>query len=41
MIRIISGILDQIGANTLIFPLAPRNLTTVDVTAEWVLFCRR
>ena len=36
--QIISGILDQIGANTLIFPLAPRNLTTVDVTAEWVLF---
>ena len=36
--KIISGILDQIGANTLIFPLAPRNLTTVDVTAEWVLF---
>lgn len=36
--KIISGILDQIGSNTLIFPLAPRNLTTVDVTAEWVLF---
>ena len=36
--QIISGILDQIGANTLIFPLAPRNLTTVDVTAEWVFF---
>ena len=36
--KIISGILDQIGANTLIFPLAPRNLTTVDVTAEWILF---
>lgn len=36
--KIISGILDQIGANTLIFPLAPRNLTTIDVTAEWVLF---
>ena len=32
--QIISGIL----ANTLIFPLAPRNLTTVDVTAEWVFF---
>ena len=29
---------DQIGTNTLIFPLAPRNLTTVDLTAEWVLF---
>lgn len=36
--QIISGILDQIGTNTLIFPLAPRNLTTVDLTAEWVLF---
>lgn len=36
--KIISGILDQIGANTLVFPLAPRNLTTMDLTAEWVLF---
>ena len=35
--KIISSILDQIGTNTLIFPLAPRNLTTVDLTAEWVL----
>ena len=30
--------LDEIGANTLIFPLTPRNLTTVDLSAEWVLF---
>lgn len=36
--KIISGLLDQIGANTLVFPLAPRNLTTIDVTAEWILF---
>nr|WP_077154287.1 TolC family protein [Bacteroides bouchesdurhonensis] len=36
--QIISSILDQIGTNTLIFPLTPRNLTTVDVSAEWVLF---
>ena len=36
--QIISSILDQIGANTLIFPLTPRNLTTVDLSAEWVLF---
>lgn len=36
--KIISGLLDQIGANTLIFPLAPRNLTTIDVSAEWILF---
>lgn len=36
--QIISSILDQIGTHTLIFPLAPRNLTTVDVSAQWVLF---
>lgn len=36
--QVISSILDQIGANTLAFPLAPRNLTTVDLNAEWVLF---
>lgn len=36
--QIISSILDQIGANTLVFPLAPRNLTTIDLNAEWVLF---
>mgnify|MGYP000649531952 FL=1 len=36
--RFITGILDQIGAHTLIFPLAPRNLTSVGVTAEWVVF---
>lgn len=36
--QLISSILDQIGTNTLVFPLAPRNLTTVDLTAQWVLF---
>lgn len=36
--QIISSILDQIGTNTLLFPLAPRNLTTVDLSAQWVLF---
>lgn len=36
--QIISSILDQVGAHTLAFPLAPRNLTTIDLTAEWVLF---
>ena len=36
--KFISGILDEIGAHTLIFPLAPRNLTSVGLTAEWVLF---
>lgn len=36
--QFISGILDQIGAHTLAFPLAPRNLTTVGLTAEWVVF---
>ena len=36
--KFISGILDQIGSYTLAFPLAPRNLTTVGLTAEWVVF---
>lgn len=36
--KFISGLLDQIGAHTLAFPLAPRNLTTVGLTAEWVVF---
>ena len=36
--QIISAVLDKIGANTLVFPLTPRNLTTVDLSAEWVLF---
>lgn len=36
--HIISAVLDKIGANTLVFPLTPRNLTTVDLSAEWVLF---
>lgn len=36
--QIISAILDKIGTNTLIFPLTPRNLTSVDLSAEWVVF---
>ena len=36
--KFISGILDQIGSYTLAFPLAPRNLNTVGLTAEWVVF---
>ena len=32
--QFISGILDQIGSHT----LAPRNLTTVGLTAEWIVF---
>lgn len=36
--QFISGLLDQIGAHTLAFPLAPRNLTTVGLTAEWIVF---
>lgn len=36
--KFISGILDQIGSNTLVFPLTPRNLTSVGLTAEWVVF---
>lgn len=36
--QFISGILDQIGSNTLVFPLTPRNLTSIGLTAEWVVF---
>lgn len=36
--KFISALLDQIGTHTLAFPLAPRNLTTVGLSAEWVLF---
>lgn len=36
--QFISSILDQIGSHTLTFPLAPRNLTTVGLTAEWIVF---
>ena len=36
--QFISSILDQIGSHTLVFPLAPRNLTTVGLTAEWIVF---
>lgn len=36
--EIISSLLDKIGSHTLAFPLTPRNLTTVDLSAEWVLF---
>lgn len=36
--KFISSILDQIGSHTLAFPLTPRNLTTVGLTAEWVVF---
>ena len=36
--KFITGILDQIGANTLVFPLTPRNLTSIGLTAEWVFF---
>ncbi len=36
--QIISSFLDKIGSYTLAFPLTPRNLTTVDLTAEWVVF---
>lgn len=36
--QMISSVLDKIGANTLVFPLTPRNLTTVDLSAEWVVF---
>lgn len=36
--QFISSILDQIGSHTLLFPLTPRNLTSVGLTAEWVVF---
>ena len=36
--QIISNFLNQIGNNSFIVPLAPRNLTTIDVDAEWVIF---
>lgn len=36
--QFISGILDQIGGYTLAFPLAPRNLTSIGLTAEWIVF---
>ena len=36
--QFISSILDQIGSHTLAFPLAPRNLSTVGLTAEWIVF---
>lgn len=36
--QLISGILDQIGSYDLTVPLAPRNLTSVGLTAEWVVF---
>ena len=37
-VQFISSILDQIGSHTLAFPLAPRNLSTVGLTAEWIVF---
>ena len=36
--QFISSIRDQIGSHTLAFPLAPRNLSTVGLTAEWIVF---
>ena len=36
--QIITNLLNQIGSNSLIVPLAPRNLVTVDVNAEWIIF---
>ena len=36
--QFISSILDQVGSHTLAFPLAPRNLSTVGLTAEWIVF---
>lgn len=36
--QIISSILDKIGSYTLHFPLAPRNLTTIDAGILWPVF---
>lgn len=36
--QLIGSILDQIGSHTLAFPLTPRNLTSIGLTAEWVVF---
>lgn len=36
--QFLSSILDQIGATVLSFPLTPRNLSGVNLTAEWVVF---
>lgn len=36
--QIITNLLSHIGSYTLAFPLTPRNLTSIDLTAEWVLF---
>lgn len=35
---LISSLLDKVGSYTLTFPLLERNMSTVDVTAEWVAF---
>lgn len=35
---LISEMLDKVGSYTLSFPLLPRDLSTLDVTAEWVAF---
>ena len=36
--QIISNLLNQIGSNTFVLPLVPRNIATIDVNAEWVIF---
>lgn len=36
--QIISGFLNQIGSQSFIVPLAPRNVATVDIDAEWIVF---
>lgn len=36
--ELVTGILDQVGAYTLTFPLLPQDVTSVGLTAEWVAF---
>ncbi|MEG1562829.1 MAG: TolC family protein [Bacteroides sp.] len=35
---LVDALLDGIGTQTLVFPIAPRRLTTIDLTAQWIVF---
>ena len=36
--QLITGLLDRVGEYTLTFPLLPRNIASIGLTAEWVAF---
>ena len=36
--RLVTGLLDRVGAYTLTFPLLPQDITSIGLTAEWVAF---